>query len=94
MQIKLLILIIVLCTSLAADKDVENGKRLYDKANCARCHSSDIFTDEERAVKSYAKLVDRIKWCAVYQESGWNDKEVMDVIKFLNKSYYKYPETD
>lgn len=83
----------VLSTCLTANADIENGKKLYDTANCARCHSSDIFTDEERAVKSYEKLVDRIEWCAIYQESGWNEKEIMDVIKFLNKNYYKYPVT-
>ena len=94
MHTRLFILIMILCTSLTANTDVENGKKLYDEANCARCHSSDIFTDEERAVKSYEKLVDRIQWCAVYQESGWNDKEIMSVIKFLNKNYYKYPVTD
>lgn len=92
MKIKILYLTLVLLLPSTLLADAENGKVLYDKANCAQCHSGDIFTNEDRKITNFKKLKKRVKWCAFQHDAPWFDKEVLDVVDYLNHHFYKFPK--
>ena len=84
------LLLLGLFTTLLTANDEHNGKILYDEANCARCHSNAMFTQESRKVKDFKKLQWRVMRCDFTMESGWFDDEKDDVVDYLNTSFYKF----
>lgn len=70
--------------------DAENGKLLYEQAQCSRCHSSDIFTHEERKITNYKKLKKQVAWCAFQHDAVWFEEEMMDVVEYLNTNFYHF----
>ncbi len=76
--------------------DLKNGKIEHDK-NCTSCHiakygkdGSEIYTRENRFVKNYSMLVQRVKACDINTNAGFHDDEVINVIEYLNSSFYKF----
>lgn len=76
--------------------DLKNGKIQHDK-NCTSCHiakygkdGSTIYSRENRVVKNYSMLVQRVKACDINTNAGFHDDEVINVIEYLNSSYYKF----
>jgi mono/diheme cytochrome c family protein len=65
------------------------GKALYEK-NCTRCHSSEVFTREDRGIKNLEALMTRVKQCTGAAEVKWTDEEVKTVANYLNKDFYKF----
>jgi hypothetical protein len=65
------------------------GKDLYEKS-CTRCHTTEVFTREDRGVKSLEGLKSRVKQCSVAAESKWVDDEIQVVVDYLNKNFYKF----
>ncbi len=65
------------------------GKALYEK-NCTRCHSTEVFTREDRGIKSLEGLKNRVKQCTVAAEVKWVDEDINSVADYLNKNYYKF----
>lgn len=95
MWIKILITFItIILFSNSLYSDAANGKLLYEKAKCAQCHSSDIFTHEDRKMKSYKKLKKQVAWCAFQHNAVWFESETMDVVDYLNHNYYHFKESD
>lgn len=90
MRIKTLLLFITILLSNRLYCDANNGKILYEKAQCAQCHSNDIYTHEDRKIKNYKKLKKQVAWCAHQHDAVWFEEEVMDVVEYLNKSFYHY----
>jgi len=96
-KIKLLISIsLILTINLAQAVDLKNGKIVHDK-NCTSCHiakygkdGSTIYIRENRFVKNYSMLVQRVKACDINTNAGFHDDEVINVIEYLNSSYYKF----
>ncbi|MFV2059326.1 MAG: cytochrome c [Gammaproteobacteria bacterium] len=76
--------------------DLKNGKIVHDK-NCTSCHiakygkdGSGVYTKENRLVKNYSSLVQRVKACDINTNAGFHDDEVTNVIEYLNSSFYKF----
>lgn len=82
----------LLATSLFS-KDAENGKELYYEAKCQKCHTSEDYTSKDRKVKDFAKLQWRVKRCDFTMDAGWFEEDVVDVVHYLNSSFYKF-DTD
>ena len=92
---------VLLSTSaLAADGvlDAENGKRLYEENpdKCLRCHAQgeaydDTFTKETKST-DLAKLESWVRGCDVKFKTNWFDDEIMDVVEYLNQTYYQIPK--
>jgi cytochrome c553 len=69
--------------------DIENGKALHD-ANCMRCHDETNYTRQNRIVKSYEGLRERISLCELSAEMAWFDEEIDDVTAYLNNAFYHF----
>jgi len=86
LAIRITSLVLLLASnSLFADK----GKILYEKS-CTKCHGTDVFTRDDRGIKSLEGLRNRVKQCSLAAESKWVDEELNIVVDYLNKNYYKF----
>lgn len=83
--------VLVFLLSSTLNGDEANGKALYHEAKCTQCHSDDIFMHEDRKIKNLKELKKRIAWCSHQHDTSWFDDEVLDVVDYLNKHFYKFP---
>ncbi len=71
--------------------DIEHGQQLYVE-HCLRCHGSEVYTREDRRVQSLDGLRTQVAMCALQLDVAWFDEDVEDVVLYLNKLYYHFPE--
>lgn len=76
-------------TLLASPLQADEGKTLYDK-NCTKCHSSEVFTREDRGIKNLDALKIRVKQCTGAAEVKWTPEQIQVVADYLNKDFYKF----
>ncbi|MBT3347328.1 MAG: cytochrome c [Thiotrichales bacterium] len=71
--------------------DLDNGKELHD-AECLRCHGTEPYTKDGRAVESYSALSRRISMCISMTGAGaeWFPEDQEDVLEHLNAAYYHF----
>jgi hypothetical protein len=69
--------------------DLENGKLLHDE-NCLRCHDESKYTREDRMIKNFQQLHERIRQCELMAELTWFDEEIDDVVAYLNDQFYHF----
>ena len=69
--------------------DLKNGKLLHDE-NCLRCHNESKYTREDRMIKNFQELHERIKQCELMAELTWFDEEIDDVAAYLNDQFYRF----
>ena len=70
-------------------QDFADGKLLHDK-HCVKCHSTEIYTRENRIVNNFSELTERVKQCELSNELTWFEEEIDAVIGYLNAAYYKF----
>ena len=92
----LLTFAVITANSFAAD--IENGRELHD-ANCINCHAqmlggdgTAIYTREDRKMESFAALNKQVRRCRDSLGMPWPEDQILDVIHYLNESFYKYKE--
>jgi hypothetical protein len=90
MKINLKICIIALVLTIASSPlQADKGKTLYED-KCTRCHSTELFTREDRSVKNLEVLKTRVKVCSIAAETEWADDKISNVVDYLNKNFYKF----
>lgn len=72
----------------AAEQPI-SGQALHD-ANCVRCHSSTVYTRDNRRVKSLPQLKRQVRFCKDNLGLTWFDDEVEAVAEHLNRTYYHF----
>ena len=77
--------LVVISSPLLADE----GKDLYEN-NCTKCHGTEVFSREDRGIKSLEDLKSRVKQCSLAAQSNWFDEEINSVADYLNKNFYKF----
>ncbi|HSR62605.1 MAG TPA: cytochrome c, partial [Gammaproteobacteria bacterium] len=60
--------------------------------HCVKCHSSDMYTRENRIVNSYDALKERIRQCELSNDLAWFEEEVEDVSAYLDEEFYRFEE--
>mgnify|MGYP000070657044 FL=1 len=80
---------LVLCTIVHA-----NGKQLHDAA-CLQCHASlsggdayQLYSRDEKNIKSLAALEKRVSYCAKAADVSWNEQQKRAVVDYLNSTFY------
>ena len=71
-----------------------NGEKLFNESRCLQCHGVDVFTREDRKVKNLASLESKVRQCDASLSTNWFDDQILDVVAYLNQSYYKFKEKD
>jgi len=68
---------------------VAHGKDAH-KNHCYKCHSDDVYTRENRFVKSIDALSQQVVRCKEGSDIPWFDEDADAVVQFLNKKYYRF----
>lgn len=74
----------------------ENKDKLYDYGNtahkdhCYKCHGDEVYTRDDRFVKTISALGKQVRRCKDNLGIAWFDEDTDAVIHFLNKKYYKF----
>ena len=82
-------MITVALALLASPLQADKGKDLFED-KCTRCHSTELFTREDRSVKNLEALSARVKACSIAAEAEWADDKISIVVEYLNKNFYKF----
>ncbi len=92
--------ILFLATSLllslsvhAEAPDIASGQRLFTESRCLECHGVDVFTSKDRKVKNLAGLESKVRQCDANLSTNWFDDQILDVVAYLNSTYYKFKPT-
>ncbi|MCX7897573.1 MAG: cytochrome c [Rhodocyclaceae bacterium] len=79
-----------------AQKDAANGKTLHDQ-HCLGCHiqqfggdGSRVYTRENRRIKDYRALLQRVAACNAQTGAKWFSEEEADVAAYLNQRFYRF----
>ena len=90
MKTRITIYMILLASALSTNPlQADNGKALYED-KCTKCHTTEVFTKEDRSIKSLEGLKTRVQQCTGAAEVTWNDDQIKSVTDYLNKHYYKF----
>ena len=80
-------------TCLADSEDITDpiahGENAH-KTHCYKCHSDDIYTRENRMVKSIDALSKQVVRCKDNIGIPWFDEDADAVVQFLNQKYYRF----
>lgn len=96
MAIKLKITLIFTFILLSFDSHAQEpfrGKLLYQN-HCLNCHESIIHIREKNTVRTQQDLIAQVTRWANEQKLGWQNKEIKDVTRYLNITYYRFGENE
>jgi len=85
----------ILFSPFAVLAEIHPGKVLFDDANCMKCHSTMGFNKpslKKMAPDNYQDLQNAVAYCDQNLNVGWFDDEREEVVDYLNKTYYQFPE--
>lgn len=60
------------------------------KRDCTSCHGDEVYTRENRMVRSMDGLRQQIGRCHRVAGTNWTPEESEAVVQYLNKRYYKF----
>jgi len=87
-------LVLASLTAHAADEstppNAERGKALHDQF-CFECHQTDVYTRENRFVKSFPALVAQVRRCELTLGLQWFDDDIMNTATYINNDFYHFP---
>lgn len=95
MKIKTSCILIILLTQHSATW-AEGNDALYNDGNeahknhCYKCHTDELYTRDNRLVKSISALGSQVRRCKDGNDVPWFDEDTDAVIHFLNEKYYKF----
>jgi mono/diheme cytochrome c family protein len=85
----LLLSLALLAASVFA-ADSRNGQALYE-SRCVECHKETAIGPDGPKVKTLEGLRLQVKlWDSLAGGLAWNDKDVADVVAYLNQKFYHY----
>jgi len=68
---------------------VAHGEETH-KNHCYKCHTDEVYTRENRFVKSIDALSQQVVRCKDSNNIPWFDEDTDAVVQFLNKKYYRF----
>ena len=76
-------------TETDEDKQLQHGDKMHAQ-HCYKCHSDEVYTRENRFVKSLNALGKQVTRCKDNTGAPWYDEDTEAVVHFLNEKYYKF----
>lgn len=71
------------------DKQFEHGNKMHTE-HCYKCHTDEVYSRENRLVKSLDALSRQVTRCKNNTGAPWYDEDTAAVVHFLNEKYYKF----
>ena len=66
-----------------------HGEEAHEN-HCYKCHTDEVYTRDNRFVKSIDALSKQVVRCKDGNDVPWFDEDTDAVVQFLNKKYYKF----
>lgn len=90
----LFLLVISFSTASCANDDevtdiIAHGEEAHNN-HCYKCHTDEVYTRENRFVKSIDALSKQVVRCKDGNDIPWFDEDADAVVQFLNKKYYRF----
>ncbi|HHH39890.1 MAG TPA: cytochrome c [Sedimenticola sp.] len=82
-------LLLLLAAGPATAADPDAGGKLVKK-NCTECHGSEVYTRDDRRVKTRPGLSRQVQRCEQALGLTWFDDEVENAAEYLDRSYYHF----
>jgi len=76
-------------TDRTAQEIIEHGEKAHE-LHCYKCHSDEVYTRENRFVKSIDALSKQVVRCKDGNNVPWFDEDTEAVAQFLNNKYYRF----
>ena len=83
-----LLALCLLASSAVQAENFERGQDLYNQ-HCQSCHE-DLMHESSRKLKSLTELRKRIQAWAIHSGNHWTEEDILDVLHYLNKSFYHF----
>jgi spore coat polysaccharide biosynthesis protein SpsF (cytidylyltransferase family) len=80
---------VVIDTEDEISDPITHGKEAH-KNHCYKCHTDEIYTRDNRFVKSIDALSQQVVRCKDGSDVPWFDEDADAVVQFLNKKYYRF----
>lgn len=62
----------------------------YHDQYCTRCHSTEVYTRENRRVRSYAALQAQVSRCDANLATKLFPGDLSELVDYLNTNFYKF----
>ena len=92
MKLMILTLTLILCalSNTVYAQAPHAGENLHN-TKCISCHKTDVYTRENRTVKTLHALSNQVNNCMKgAAKAEWTNKQTTDVVDYLNSKYYKF----
>jgi mono/diheme cytochrome c family protein len=80
-------------TPATDDKTVQDmiahGEETH-KVHCYKCHTDEVYTRDNRFVKSIDALSKQVARCKDGNDVPWFEEDTAAVVQFLNNKYYRF----
>ncbi|NOQ89796.1 MAG: cytochrome c [Gammaproteobacteria bacterium] len=76
-------------TDGAIKDPIAHGEEAH-KNHCYKCHTDEVYTRENRFVKSIDALSKQVVRCKEGSDVPWFEEDSDAVVQFLNKKYYRF----
>ena len=91
----LVTLLAISLTSYAGDEAMTDKEKFEHGASthqdhCYKCHTDQVYTRDNRFVKSISALGQQVRRCKDSNDVPWFDEDTDAVVHFLNQKYYKF----
>jgi len=88
--ISILLLTLINGFAFAEDAKHHKGQNLHDN-KCTTCHSSSVYSREDRMVKTMSALEHQVNNCMKgAAKAEWTKPQTTSVVEYLNDRYYKF----
>jgi mono/diheme cytochrome c family protein len=71
--------------------DTPRGELLYT-THCIACHNEQIHWRDRKIAKNWAGLKAQVDHWQGVAGLSWNDGDIVEVARYVNTRYYRYPE--
>ena len=83
--------LLMLSAFSASATDVDHGKALHE-GKCSGCHGTRMYTRPNRKIHNLQELQARVEFCNNAAKAGFSPQDQADVIQYLNRDFYKFPD--
>lgn len=62
----------------------------YHDDNCMRCHGTEVYTRENRRIRSFTALESQVARCDAMLETKLFPEDLAQLVEHLNTNFYKF----
>lgn len=82
-------LLVAMCAVPCAGTADSDAQDLYDQ-HCVGCHGTEVYTRDDRKVKSLPALGRQVQRCETALGLRWFDEDISEMTALLNERFYHF----